>query len=150
MSDKKIKTTDDIVMELLSKVEAKKKQIGNAERPSWITNCSFGYTYETNSRINIQTVRELEILVEIYAFLINKYESFKNSAVILGLEKEVTFKHMGFTFNQWDSDIRTRIEQLQIKLKKDELAILEERVNKLVSPEQRRQIELDRLVEELK
>jgi hypothetical protein len=48
------------------------------------------------------------------------------------------------------SDIKTRIEQLQIKIKKDELAILEERVNKLVSPEQRRQIELEQLVEELK
>lgn len=144
------KNVDQIVLELLQKVEDKKKQIGNAERPSWITNCSFGYNQESNSRINIQVVRDLEVLVDIHAFLTAKRDSFQASLLTLKLKEiEVPFKYMGFSYNHWVSDIETRISQLKIKAKKDELANLEARVNALVSPEQRRAIELDKLVKEI-
>lgn len=147
MSDK---NTDQIVLELLKKVEEKKQQIGNAERPSWITNCSFGYSPDSNARINIQVTRELEQLVDIHAFLIAKYHFYQLSITALKLtEQEVPFKYMGFKYKEWLADIDTRINQLRIKAKKDELAKLEERVNALVSPEQRRAIELEKLVKEL-
>jgi hypothetical protein len=143
------KSTDQIVLELLNKVDAKKKQIGEAERPAWVTNCSFGYNSDANARINIQTVRDLETLVDIHAFLVTKHSSFLNSASKLGVVEDTNFKYLGFTFAQWESDIKTRISQLQIKIKKDELSKLEERVNALVSPEQRRAIELEKLVKEI-
>ena len=142
--------TDQMVLELLKKVEEKKKQIGSAERPSWITNCSFGYNPENNTRINIQVVRELEVLVDIHAFLANRYGAYLGSLKALGLtEKEAPFKWQGFSPDQWIADIQTRINGLRIKAKKDELAKLEERVNALVSPEQRRAIELEKLVKEI-
>jgi hypothetical protein len=47
------------------------------------------------------------------------------------------------------SDLETRINGLRIKAKKDELSVLESRVNALVSPEQRRAIELEKLVKEI-
>ena len=144
------KNTDQIVLELLNKVEEKKKQIGNAERPSWVTNCSFGYNADANARINLQVVRELEQLAEIHAFLTVKYDTFRQSLGLLKLtEKEVPFRHLGFTYTQWECDIQTRINQLRIKAKKDELTVLEARVNALVSPEQRRAIELEKLVREI-
>jgi hypothetical protein len=142
--------TDAIVLQLLAKVEDKKKQIGNAERPSWITNCSFGFDPSNNARINIQVVRELETLIEIHAFLTMKYGHYVASLLELGIsEKEAPFRWLGFTYDNWVSDIKTRINGLQIKAKKDELAALEARVNGLVSPEQRRQIELAKLVAEI-
>jgi len=142
--------TDTIVLQLLAKVEDKKKQIGNAERPSWITNCSFGFDPQNNARINIQVVRELETLIEIHAFLTAKFGHYQASLKELGIsEKEAPFKWLGFTFDQWVSDIQTRINGLRIKSKRDELAKLEERVNALVSPEQRRKIELEKLAKEL-
>ncbi len=147
MSDTKI---DTMVLELLKKVEEKKQQIGNAERPSWVTNCSFGYNPESNTRINIQVVRELEVLVDIHAFLMAKALSYHGSLAVLKLtEKEAPFKYMGFSHDQWIADIQTRINQLRIKNKKDDLAKLEERVNALVSPEQRRALELAKLVKEI-
>lgn len=142
--------TDAVVLQLLAKVEEKKKQIGSAERPSWITNCSFGFDPNNNNRINIQVVRELETLVEIHAFLTSKYGHYQASLKELGIsEKEAPFKWLGFTFDQWVSDIQTRINGLRIKSKRDELAKLEERVNALVSPEQRRKIELEKLMKEI-
>lgn len=143
--------TDAVVLQLLAKVEEKKKQIGSAERPSWITNCSFGFDpNNSNARINIQVVRDLEALVEIHAFLTSKYGHYQASLKELGIaEKEAPFKWLGFTFEQWVSDIQTRINGLRIKSKRDELAKLEERVNALVSPEQRRKIELEKLMKEI-
>lgn len=142
--------TDEIVLQLLAKVEEKKKQIGNAERPSWITNCSFGFDPNTNNRINIQVVTDLATLVEIYAFVNAKYSFYLASLLELGIsEKEAPFKYLGFTYNNWVSDIQTRINGLRIKSKRDELAKLEDRVNALVSPEQRRQIELAKLMKEI-
>lgn len=141
---------DDIVLELLKKVEEKKKQIGNAERPSWITNCSFGYNSDTNARINIQVVTDIAQLVEMHSFLLSKAYNFSLSLTHLKLDsKEVPFKHLGFTVDQWFSDIETRINGLRLKSKRDELAKLEERVNALVSPEQRRAIELEKLMKEI-
>lgn len=147
MADKNI---DTMVLELLKKVEEKKQQIGSAERPSWATNCSFGFDPSTNARVNIQVVRELEGLVSIHAHLSNLYTNYKDSLKELGLtEKEAPFKYLGFTYEQWVEDIETRIDGLRIKAKKDELATLEARVNALVSPEQRRAIELEKLVKEI-
>ncbi len=139
-----------MVLELLKKVEEKKQQIGKAERPSWITNCSFGYDPNNNFRLNIQVERDLSVLVDMYAFLITKKEYHGNAVKQLGLtEKEAPFKWMNFTFDEWAADIQTRISGIKIKAKKDELAVLETRVNALVSPEQRRAIELEKLVKEI-
>ena len=147
MSDK---NTDKLVLDLLQKVEEKKKQIGNAERPSWITNCTFGFSPDINTRINLQVVREIEVLVEIHAFLTSKCADYTNSLSALGLTaKEAPFKYLGFTYDQWVSDIQTRVSMLRIKAKRDELTALEARVNALVSPEQRRAIELEKLVKEI-
>lgn len=144
------KNADQMVLELLQKVEDKKKQIGNAERPSWITNCVFKYNTNSNEGINIQTVRDLETLIDIVGFLTSKLNSFKEATDILKLNPhDVSFKYGGFTYPEWISDIQTRINQIRIKTKKDELAKLEERVNALVTPEQRREIELAKLVKEM-
>jgi hypothetical protein len=144
------KNTDQIVLDLLKTVEDKKQQIGNLERPSWITNCSFKFNPDANIAINLQTVRELATLVDIHSYLKFKMCSFKDSAAVLNLTNDVKFTYLGFSFEDWESDIKTRIAQLQIKSEKDKLARLEEKVNLLVSPEQRRVIELEKLVKELK
>ena len=141
--------TDQLVMDLLAKVEDKKRQIGNAERPQWVTNCSFGYSLESNSRVNLQIVTDIEVLVDRYAFLSAKWEAFNCARVALGLPDTVRLTYMGYRYDQWTDDIKTRIASLQIKSRREELAKLEARVNALVSPEQRRAIELAKLVKEI-
>ena len=87
--------TDQMVLELLKKVEEKKKQIGNAERPSWATNCSFRYNPSVNDAVNIQTAG-LETLVNIHAFLSTNYKAYLESLQALKLtEKEVAFGDYG-------------------------------------------------------
>lgn len=144
--------TDTLVLQLLQTVEEKKKQIGNAERPSWKTNCSFGFdSHNPNNRINIQTIRDLDVLVTIHAHLNSLYLNYQRSLGDLNIdESEAPFVYLGYSLDDWLSDVQTRINALRIKLKKEELTKLEARVNALVSPEQRREIELKQLMEDLK
>ena len=55
------------------------------------------------------------------------------------------FKWLGFTFDQWKADIKTRIDKIQISKKKKELEELEVRLDKLISPELKQQMELEEI-----
>lgn len=135
--------TDKQVQELFKVVQQKKSAIVKAEKPNWQTNCSFGYDKNSSSRINIQVLSDIDELTEILAFLLRKENSHQEAAAILGVESE--FKWMGFTLQQWRSDIQTRIDKIQISKKKQELEQLESRLSLLISPELRAEMELEEI-----
>lgn len=146
----KTKNTDTLVLELLRKVEDKKKQIGNAERPQWQTNCSFRYYPDRSESVNILVIRDIEDLIDMHAHLTLKKSQFELSTASLNLDKSAfPFRYIGFSYDQWVADIETRLARLLITVKREELSKLESRVNALVSPEQRREIELEKLVKEI-
>ena len=143
------KSTDDAVLGLLKKVEQKKNEIKQAQKkPNWITNLTIGYNPEsTADRIMIQTVRDAGKIADIYAFLLAKEDYLSKAAGELGLEIDLSY--MGFPIADWKSDLKTRAAQLGLDQKKRELEVLDKRVNGLVSPEQRREMELAALTAEL-
>jgi hypothetical protein len=49
---------------------------------------------------------------------------------------------MGHTVADWQADIQKRINKVQISKKKADLQTLEDRLDKLISPELRREMEL--------
>lgn len=131
---------DTLVMELFAKVAAKKKEIESISRPQWETSCSFGTDPDRlDTRVNLQVV-DIPKLVELYAFILQKQEAYKTAAKELGVT--VPSKWLGYTFDAWKSDIKLRVNIININAKKKELDTLETRVNALVSPEQRRALEL--------
>ena len=140
---------DKAVMDLLKKVEVKKEEIKKAKtRPSWKTNCVFGMNSSTSDRTNIQTVRETRKLIEFYAFLNSQETQLKKAAEELEVDFDGTW--LNYSIDDWKEDLKTRIDQLQIDKKEKELEELDARVNKLVSPEQRRAMELEALQDILK
>jgi hypothetical protein len=143
MSEKS--TSDELVLKLLDKVEAKKKEIGQCERPQWLTNCTFTFP-DTNKVVNIQTAD-----IATLCFLMG-YLEYRTSLIIDGaktLKVKASTDFNGSSVTDWASDLATRANQIQIKTKKEELAELERRVNGLVSPEQRREMELNKLAKEI-
>jgi hypothetical protein len=56
---------------------------------------------------------------------------------------------MGYGFDAWKTDIRSRVNQLQVNAKKKELESLETRLDALVTVEQRRELELAAIQKEL-
>lgn len=142
-------SVDDAVLELLLKVERKKKEIEKAKvRPSWKTNCSFGRDpASTQDRINIQVVQPRK-LIEIYAFLTSQEQSLEVAAQELGIEFDGTW--LNYPINDWKADLKTRALHLSIEKKQKEIDELDARVNRLVSPDQRRVMELKALQQMLK
>ncbi len=139
------KTTDEAVMQLLIKVQQKTEEIKKAKkRPQWKTNCTLGFDPESpQGRVNIMTVRDASKVVDLYAFLIQREEFFKQAAHELGLEVDLVY--MGYSFDDWKVDLMSRAAQLSVEQKKKEVEALDRRVNKLVSPDQRREMELEAL-----
>lgn len=138
--------TDEAVMQLLVKVEQKKDEIKKLkQKPTWHTNCSFGYENDpdkSKDRVNIQTRRETD-LIDFYAFFLQREEYLTRVGSELGIPVELT--HLGYSIAEWKSDLKTRLGQLSIEQKQKELEELDKRVNKLVSPDQRREMELKAL-----
>lgn len=139
-------SVDQQVMALLQKVRQKKEAISTHKRPPWKTNCS--YPTVDNQRINIQTIRDVDKLLDIAAGILIDIEYKQRAANKLSLEFDQTIN--GYTAEDWLEDIQTRVNMLKIDREKIEIQELDKRINKLVSFEQRREMELRELQELLK
>ena len=138
-----MKEIDQKVLDLLAKVKQKKSEIGAAERPRWETNCSFGFSEDLKDRVNIQVLSDLKDLVGIVQFLQLREVSWNGACEALGVT--VPFKWMGQTTENWIKDVKSRVAQVEISKKRKDLELLEDRVGKLVTAEQRREIEFEEL-----
>jgi len=134
---------DKLVQELFQIVQTKKAAIAKAEKPNWLTNCAFRYSQYLPATINIQVCSDVDELVEILGFLWMRQNGFEEANEILFTSSK--FSWCGFTFDQWVSDIKTRIDKIEISSKKKELESLEARLDKLISPELKEQMEIDEI-----
>lgn len=132
--------TDKMVQQLFEVVQKKKAEIAKAEKPSWATNCAFRYNKDSSASTNIQVCSDVEELIHMLAFLCDKKRGFNEAQELLGTTHK--FRWLGFSFEDWSGDIKTRIDKIQITNKKKELEALESRLDKLVSPELKAQMEL--------
>jgi len=138
---------DQRVLDLIELAKKKKEAIAKAEKPNWKTNCSFSKDEYGSNRINLQATTDVAVLIGILGFLIATKNSFDGAAKLLNLDKEIIC--MGFSFEDWKSDIETRVTKLEITKEKKNLEIIEERLGKLISPELRKELELQELEKEL-
>jgi hypothetical protein len=67
----------------------------------------------------------------------------------VGVENPPAFAWGNSSVADWLDDIRTRIGKIQIGEKRKKLEALEERLNKVISPELRAKMELDAIAAEL-
>lgn len=138
----KVKTQDDLVKELFDKVQARKLEVEKAERPQWVTGGLFGYNaHSAHDRTDIKTITDQRKLVDILAFLKERSKSTMEAAESLGASYE--FKWLGFTLEEWVSDIKLRFDQITLQTKRKELNDLEARLNTLISPELKAKMELE-------
>jgi hypothetical protein len=140
------KTTDEKVRELFETVQQKKLAIEKAERPCWKTSTEFSYNPNSvHDRIKVPLIERVDKLVEMLAFLIERKEKTEQASKKLGVTHN--FKWLGFTLEEWESDFVTRANQISLKEKRQELAEIEARLNAILSPELKAQMELEALSE---
>lgn len=140
-------TQNERVLALFEKLQAKKAEVANAERPVFITGGQFRYSESVGTTVDILTVRDERKLVEILVFLKDRSERYPAACEELGITAE--FKWLGFTLEEWTKDLKTRVSTLQIAKRKAELKDLEARVNAVMTPELRADLELKALEAEI-
>lgn len=142
------KKTDDKTLDLIKLVNQQKAEIAKAEKPNWNTNCSFSYAENSSNVTNIHVEANIKNLICIASFLRDKENSYKETAKLLGVDAP-EFTWDGFSTNDWINDIKMRINKIQITTKKKKLETLEARLNAIISPELRAELELKAIESEL-
>jgi len=136
------KSTDEKVKQLFDLVQEKKLAIEKAEKPCWNTSCSFGYSANSaHDRTDVRTITDVRKIVDMFAFLIDRKEKSEKASQELGVEYK--FSWFGFTIDEWKADFQTRVDQISIQEKRKELAEIEARLNAIISPELKAQMELE-------
>jgi hypothetical protein len=134
--------TDQKVKELFDLVQSKKLAIEKAERPCWKTSGNFGYSANSaHDRTQVATITDVRKIVEMYAFLMERKDKSESAAKELGVDYKFTW--LGFTVEEWKEDFQTRVNQISIQEKRKELAEIEARLNAIISPELKAQMELE-------
>lgn len=145
--------TDTQIAALFKVVQKQQEEVAAAEKASkqsWKTNCTihFGLVagWANPQPINIQTANQ-DVIRYIVTQLLQIREYSDRANEILGLEK--SGKYDGFEIEDWLTDCKKRITVLGLQAKKSNLASLEKRLDAIVSPEQRRAMELKAIAESL-
>ncbi len=142
--------TDQVTLDLIKQVQAKKDQIAQIEKPQYKTNCSFSYTPGNRSgAIALHAETDIRKLISIAAYLLMMNDHYVAAAKHLDVQDFPVYLHDGFSAADWVHDIRNRIAKLQIAAERDKLQKLEDRLNKIVSPELRARLEIEAIAAEL-
>lgn len=126
---------EKLVQETLAAIEKRKKEIANLEKPDWKTNLSFAYDadFANANRVNIQVETNLTKLVKILSFLKSQRDTF--DAIVKEMGLDLRFKWGNYFYEDWSYDIKTRIDIINIKQMRDQLAAWESIVAGLESEE---------------
>ena len=135
---------DKLVNELIQQVELKKQTISKLEKPTYLTNMSLEIE---NIRYNLHVVKP-EQLVYLLSKLHRENEDFIMTCKTHNLN--YTYTKLGFTFNDWKTDILTKIRIQDISAIKFELEEDEKVLNSLMSEEQKREMKLKELSKKYK
>lgn len=142
MKGNQMKNQDEKINQLLKVVEKRKEEIAKDEaliQGRWLTNCM--YSLE-GKPVHLHTVKDETVLMEVLADVVIYSEALSKSAEILGLANSNNALIKGYTYYQWESDIKKQLATLQLRSKKAKLAEVEAKLNALVSPEMRASKEL--------
>ena len=135
------KKNDNLVVELLKKVEEKKAQIKKIKNPDFKTNLSLPID-GTNTRVNLN-VANLELLFRILVDLETRVEMSES----VSKKYDVVFENAwhGYTLEDWRDDVVLKIRQKQAQRQVDELKVVETKLNGLMSEDKRTNLELEKL-----
>lgn len=142
------KEIDNNIIKLRKIVKSRQEEIENLSNFTWKTSCSFGFSRDINSRVNIQTINDATILIELFGQLITKKTEWDQSCKVLE-SGSVKFIWLGYDFESWKADFKNRLGQLDINKKKKGLKDLQGRLDSLMSLDQKRAEELENIAKQI-
>lgn len=139
---------DQTIQGLFAKLAERKAKVASLEAEiakSWKTNGTFRLIGGT-STTNIQTATA-ETLDEVAAHVVMLANAMSEAGIKLA--RPSVQKVQGYTSVDWFSDLQKRFAMIDVREEKRQLEALETRLNSVLSPEERRRIEVELLAKEL-
>jgi hypothetical protein len=141
---------DKTTLDLIKDVENRKKEIASLKRPNYKTNCTFCWIEnDIKTFLNLHVVNDVEVLISIVAHLMSVEDYYLKAAKAIGVSKPQLKKWQGFLISDWIEDVKTRINVVSLSEKKRKLELLENRLDKIISPELKAKMELAAIQDEL-
>ncbi len=144
------KETDKKTLDLIKEVNKRKQEISQTEKYHPITNCTFSYIEgSANNVVNLHVENDVKKLICIASFLKDKEKSYNEMSESLKVNDIPAFSWNNFVVSAWIKDIKARINKIQISSKKKNLERLNSRLDAIISPELRTELELKSIEDEL-
>ena len=128
---------DERVLQLKKLIETKKSEL-STQRFVPMTNCVLDME-DKKYNLNVLQEKELE-------FLMVKLNAYVMSADNLKIDLVIS----GYGVNEWLADISSKLAIITDKKKRDELKVLEAKLDKMLSDEKKTELELDEIAALLK
>ena len=138
---------DQMIKALFNQVKALKAQVASLDRPTFITGGQFRYSESVGASLDIPTIRDIRKLKEIYMFLLERSSHNEKANEFFGVTEPFTW--LTFTPEEWSADLKTRANILQSAKLKAKLIDYEARLDKILTPALRAQMEIDSISAEL-
>ena len=141
---------DSQVREMFTKLEQRKQRVSEltkATNEKWKTNGAFrliGATSTTNLSTS-STEQIHEVLAHVHLLQLG----FAKGAEALELSQDAGFKIQGYSVADWTADVKKRLAMIDIREETRKLEELEKRLTSVLSPEERRRIEVELLMKDL-
>ena len=136
---------DEEIEKMIAEVAKRTQEIGRLENPAYKTNLQIPKV--GGGTFNLNTATTMEQLAEQLAGVLILKNSLDEAYKTLGVKSD--FRMGGFTYDEWEHDIKKKADRLQLASKKEKLKTLKNRLEKILSPEQKRAMELAAIQKEL-
>lgn len=141
-------TLDDQIRGLFDKLNARKAKVTELDAVKsqrWKTNGTFRL-FGSTSTTNIQTA-SVETVLEIATQI--ELSTVAQTTAAEKLKVASDGKIQGYSADDWYADLQKRIATINLREEEAAIAQLETRLNQVLSPEERRRIEVELLMKEV-
>ena len=140
---------DERALKLLTVLKEKKEKVEKLSKPQYQTNMTFYYPF-VNKNVNLHVCNDENTLIEYYTYISSTIIDRTNAKRDLLDDEEAEAVILdGFTLEQWRTDFKTKLGVINIRKEKESLKIMEEKINNMISPEKRTELELELMEREL-
>lgn len=140
---------DDQIRSMLTKVQERTKVVEDMKAKAtagWVTNCSF-WKIGASTPMNLQTA-SAEDIAEAAAHLCLLETAYEQAGKRLKRDWQ-SAKYRGSPVADWFADLDKRLAKIEIGAEEQKLNELTKRLNGVLSPDERRRIEVEMLLREV-
>jgi hypothetical protein len=133
---------DSKIEALLASIESKRTKLGSKPSKPLLTNGIF--KYNDRDHVNINVISDVNKFVDMYAFILADYVAKEEAVKALGIEDYI-YSFSGFTFGQWESDIKYKVSLIKWNEENKNLAALEAKLATYISEDKKVENELSKI-----